>query len=82
MEKRVRAMEKAVSCVLEMYRFDRACFAGVRLPRDVVEHCIVPALVATGKSEAWDTDEASITAFDAAAAVGLGWIKSFFAAWA
>ncbi len=52
--RRFRAMQQAAICVQEMYRLDRACFAGIRLPRDVVEHCILPAIEATAADAAWD----------------------------
>ncbi len=51
---RQQAIQHALACLRDMYRLNRACFAGVRLPRDVVEHCIVPALAATLDDKAWD----------------------------
>jgi hypothetical protein len=48
------AAQQAAGTVIEMFDSDRTCFAGVPLPRDVVEHCLIPAVLATGSDQVWD----------------------------
>jgi hypothetical protein len=40
-----------------MFADNARCFGGVRLPRDVLEHCIVPAVLATQGETCWNRVE-------------------------
>jgi hypothetical protein len=53
-ERRGRAAQLAVHAVREMFEGDRLFFAGVAVPRDVLEHCLLPALLDTSNDPAWD----------------------------
>ncbi len=52
-KQRQLAAQQAAETVREMYRLNRKCF-GVALPRDVLEYCIVDAIMRSANDRAWD----------------------------
>ncbi len=53
-ERRRQAAEQAADTLREMHRRDKCCFGGAGMPRDVLEHCVILAVLRTAGDKAWD----------------------------
>jgi predicted GTPase len=54
MRRRRRAAEQACATLRILHRRSPCCFGGVHLPHDVLEHCIVPAVLKTCGEACWN----------------------------